>query len=168
MKICPKYSSLGYQHLAGFVAMMMATALVFNSSHAAESSSDVVNLNAPDTIFNVYCRNCSRSPWTSSQDTNLKSALDSIIKIPASRHLFVSTGNRPDSWYHPAEAPAESRPTSCSVCVMSGTEWTLRATTKLASDAKLLAEALRKSGTQVAVIYHYPVTKNTANRRTPR
>ena len=168
MNICPKYYSLGYQHLTGFVAMMMATVLVFNSSHAAESSSDAVNLNAPQTKFNVYARNCSRSAWNSSQHKSLKSALESLIKFPSTGNYFVSTGNRPDTWFHPAEQPTVSGPTSCSICDVSGTEWKLLATTKLASDAKLLTEALRKAGKKVEVIYHYPVTKKAANRRTLR
>lgn len=168
MNICSKYSSLGYQHLAGFVAMMMATVLVFNSSHAAESSSDAVNLNAPQTKFSVYARDCSRSAWESSQHKNLKLALESLIKFPPTGHYFISTGNRPDTWNPPSMQPPESGPTSCSICDISGTEWKLLATTKLASDAKLLTEALRKAGKKVEVIYHYPVTKNAANRRTLR
>ena len=159
----------GYRHLVYIVVLLMTATLIVNSSAATESVSDLLDSSFATKKFSVYYRGCSRSPWSATQYPDLKSALEIVRKrgLTASHNQFVSTGNRPPQWAHPA-TPSETKPTRCSVCVMSGTDWSVRATTKLASDATLLAEALRKSGAEVEVVYHYPATLKTVKSQPNR
>ncbi len=159
----------GYRHLVYIVVLLMTATLIVNSSAATDSVSDLIDSSFATKKFSVYYRGCSRSQWSATRHPDLKSALEVVQKRgqTGSHNQFVSTGNRLPQWAHPATVSA-IKPTSCSVCVMSGTDWSVRATTKLAADATLLAEALRKSGAEVEVVYHYPATLKTVKSQPTR